>query len=441
MTQEVLQNDKYFGVSDIEAMRAELFPNATDISTTEDQMLNGLKKMIAEKDIDIDTSDTVSLFSDPDEPVQVPKAGKKSSNLTSRFSTSLKTLKKNANWSELRQRTLCHTCGESPEEPWVTSCLHLYCKECLTNLAYEASELDQDQTACHQCGSIFTESQPCEGMKELEVRDLSASVFQGDKDKVPEKKKFKLTMKYVDSKEYGLVPSTKTLAVKAQLEKWIRDDPERKIIVFTEWFMVMHVLSKICQEEGWKCCHYNGKLSYKAREESLNAFRDPRSGVKVLIASLKCGGTGMNPSLHSSFSWLISREGLNLTAANKVLCLDLWFNACIEQQGKILAGLSIVQMLTVQAFARVHRIGQKEETYITRFVVEDTVDQRLMKMQEDKKEIISTAMDDRSILANLTLPELLKLFGPVAYDENSKPFILVDDEHPISSNQGEDSAN
>ena len=48
-------------------------------------------------------------------------------------------------------------------------------------------------------------------------------------------------------------------------------------------------------------------------------------------------------------------------------------------------------------------------------------------MQEEKKEVISAAMDDRSVMANLTLPELLKLFGPVAYDENSKPFILVDE--------------
>lgn len=59
--------------------------------------------------------------------------------------------------------------------------------------------------------------------------------------------------------------------------------------------------------------------------------------------------------------------------------------------------------------------------------MEDTVDDRLLEMQEEKKEVISKAMDDRSVMANLTLPELLKLFGPVAYDENSKPFILVDE--------------
>ncbi len=80
------------------------------------------------------------------------------------------------------------------------------------------------------------------------------------------------------------------------------------------------------------------------------------------------------------------------------------------------------------------RVGQNQETYITRCVVEDTVDERLVEMQEEKSKVISTAMDDRSIMAQLTLPELLKLFGPVAYDENSKPFILVEDVDDKRSN-------
>jgi len=82
----------------------------------------------------------------------------------------------------------------------------------------------------------------------------------------------------------------------------------------------------------------------------------------------------------------------------------------------------------------VFRVGQNQETYITRCVVEDTVDERLVEMQEEKSKVISTAMDDRSIMAQLTLPELLKLFGPVAYDENSKPFILVEDVDDKRSN-------
>ena len=299
MVQEVLQ--KELSIEDVEAARKELLPIITDTTSPENQMLRGLKKMVAEKEQDIDVSDTVPLYSNPDEAVTVPKAGKKSSNLVSRFSKVLREMKRNSKWSELRERTLCHMCGEPPEEPIVTSCFHVYCKDCLGSLAYEASQSDLDETPCRKCGTKFSESQPCEGLKELEIRDLSASVFQGDKDKAPVKKKFKLTMNYVDSKEYGVVLSTKMLAVKAQLEEWIREDPDRKIIVFTEWLMIMHVVSRICQTEGWTCCHYNGKQSHRARDQSLNAFRDPKSEVKILIASLKCGGTGKKSTLCSIF--------------------------------------------------------------------------------------------------------------------------------------------
>ena len=48
-------------------------------------------------------------------------------------------------------------------------------------------------------------------------------------------------------------------------------------------------------------------------------------------------------------------------------------------------------------------------------------------MQKEKKLIIEGVMDDRTVLSKLTIDDLMKLFGPVAYDENSKPFILVDD--------------
>ncbi len=302
MVQEVLQKELQIG--DIEAVRRGLLPTTTDDHQLENQMLTGLERMISEKEKDIDPSDAAPLLSNPDKTAKVPKPGKKSSNLIPRFSKALKEMKKHSRWSELRESTLCQKCGEPPEEPLVTSCLHLYCKECLANLAYEASELDLDETACYKCQAIFTESQPCEGLKELEIPDLSASIFQSDKDKTPVKKKFKLTMKYVDSKEYGIVLSTKTLAIKHQLEEWITEDPHRKIIVFTEWYMIMHIMSRICQQEGWKCCHYNGKISHKARDQSLNAFRNPSSEEKILIASLKCGGTGKKSNLHSIFSYL-----------------------------------------------------------------------------------------------------------------------------------------
>lgn len=62
------------------------------------------------------------------------------------------------------------------------------------------------------------------------------------------------------------------------------------------------------------------------------------------------------------------------------------------------------------------------------------MDERLIAMQEAKKEIIRGAMDDRSVMKQLSLSDLLQLFGPVAYKENNQPFILVDDDAKIYRN-------
>ena len=131
---------------------------------------------------------------------------------------------------------------------------------------------------------------------------------------------------------------------------------------------------------------------------------------------------------HSTFSrHLTAHTGLNLTVASKVICVDLWFNSGVEQQGMVAILECLDHMLIMEAFCRVHRIGQKSETSITRFMVKNTVDEKLIAMQEEKNKIIGTAIDDNTVLSKLSLEELMKLFGNVAYDINSKPFILVED--------------
>lgn len=65
--------------------------------------------------------------------------------------------------------------------------------------------------------------------------------------------------------------------------------------------------------------------------------------------------------------------------AQKVISIDPWWNYAVEQQ----------------AFGRVFRLGQKSETAMTRFVVENTVDQRIVEMQERKKEKIGRVMDGK----------------------------------------------
>lgn len=91
---------------------------------------------------------------------------------------------------------------------------------------------------CPKCGEVYIEAASCKRIKkDLEIVDLSATVFQGKKDVKETMPKFNLTMDFVDSNA-GLILSTKTIAVKKQLQDWMNDDSGRKIIVFTEWLMM-----------------------------------------------------------------------------------------------------------------------------------------------------------------------------------------------------------
>ncbi|KAI4269525.1 MAG: hypothetical protein LQ337_007231 [Flavoplaca oasis] len=183
---------------------------------------------------------------------------------------------------------------------------------------------------------------------------------------------------------------------------------------------------------------FNGRMSQTERDKALVDFEKDNSS-KIMIASLKAGGVG-----------------LNLTMASKVICVDLWWNSSVEQQGQppfptpftpllvsypILPSrlqppcLTTCQILNLTpAFGRVFRIGQDSETFITRFVARNTVDDKLQQMQEAKAKAVGHAIDDETMLKALGLRELLGLFGQVdAGSDGEHPFIVVDDEGEFDS--------
>ncbi len=93
----------------------------------------------------------------------------------------------------------------------------------------------------------------------------------------------------------------------------------------------MKVLERMCQQQKWGHCkvsshhptyavgylipQYDGNMNITARDKVIENFRT-QTDLKVMIASLKCGGVG-----------------LNLTMASRVICVDLWWNDSVEQQG------------------------------------------------------------------------------------------------------------
>lgn len=338
--------------------------------------------------------DDEQLESEPPPTVSNDDHPEPSEGLLRRFQKYLRSLFTNLETTEYSKRSTCSRCGAPPEDPYLTSCMHVYCHECILVVANQAAETNEEGARCLECNTVYTSTMPCVGVKELNY-DMGTGF--GNDDTGPKRKRHrppKDLLKWIRKTEGGTLPSTKSTAVMEQIEEWLTKEPDKKIIVFSQWHMMMQIVVQDCIAHKWGYCTYHGAMTNKQRDKAIEEFGS-KPEIKIMVASLKCGGLG-----------------LNLTMASKIICIDLWFNSYIEQQ----------------AFCRIFRIGQESETYINRYVLKGTVDERLIALQERKKKLIGRALGDTEAFKHFTAEDLMRLFGTVRYDANSRPFIVVEDE-------------
>ncbi|CAN6242632.1 unnamed protein product [Urochloa humidicola] len=138
---------------------------------------------------------------------------------------------------------------------------------------------------------------------------------------------------------------------------------KEKSIVFSQFTSFFDLLEIPFNHKGIKFLRYDGKLSQKHKEKVLKEFSESQDKL-VLLMSLKAGGVG-----------------LNLTAASNVFLMDPWWNPAVEEQ----------------AIMRIHRIGQKRPVQVRRFIVKDTVEERMQQVQVRKQRMISGALTDEEV--------------------------------------------
>ncbi|KAI9768311.1 MAG: hypothetical protein M1840_004919 [Geoglossum simile] len=360
------------------------------LDNTQIEMLEQLRKLLLER------RNPCWSHSDPLPSSEETSGG--AADLAGQFALCLRKLKAKKRWEELKDRKLCQECHGVPENAMVTDCMHVYCKECLTSLSETAAHSGLPHTACRKCGLFFGQCGSCEGLPEL-GGDISTAKRRGRGQKV--EPSMTESLEFVEA--HGrILSSAKIQAAKAQIFEWRNDAPKDKIIIFTQFRMIMAIFARICAQEGWGFCEYNGGMSHQERSKSLENFRDD-SQKTILIASLKCGGVG-----------------LNLTMASRVISIDLWWNSSVEDQ----------------AFCRVFRLGQERETHVKRFIVSNTIDQRLMEMQALKKTQIVAALGDGGASGKLTPRELISLFGKLVKGEDGTELIAEEDEDTESEDIG-----
>lgn len=140
---------------------------------------------------------------------------------------------------------------------------------------------------------------------------------------------------------------------------------------------MLDLVDLICEDSGHETVRYTGGASLKQREEALKRFKHD-TDCNIMLTSLRAGGVG-----------------LNLTQANLVISVDMWWNAAVEHQ----------------AFDRVHRLGQTKEVIVRRLVVKETVEQRIRELQERKLKVADAAMGEGlGRVTRLGMRELMGLF-------------------------------
>lgn len=148
-----------------------------------------------------------------------------------------------------------------------------------------------------------------------------------------------------------------------------------KALVFSQWTSLLDLVEPHLRAQGLKFTRLDGSTS--DRGSVVRAFQDDPS-VSVMLLSLKAGGTG-----------------LNLTAADHVFLLDPWWNPAAEDQ----------------AADRAHRIGQERPVFVHRLVAENTVEERILVLQEKKRMLSAVATDGAAQAASITRADLLALLA------------------------------
>ncbi|KAK7246560.1 hypothetical protein RIF29_41429 [Crotalaria pallida] len=313
---------------------------------------------------------------------------------------------------------LCAICNDSPEDAVVSVCGHVFCNQCIcehltgddnqcpatkckTRLkmssVFSKATLNSslsDQASENLPGSSGTEvgefepcsqTEPCDSAKikaALEVL-LSLSKLQchtSKKDSVQcisgESTECLGDSSGAESgKSSDDFPETQNVSGKADSV----GDVGEKAIVFSQWTRMLDLLEACLKNSSIQYRRLDGTMSVIARDRAVKDF-NTLPEVSVMIMSLKAASLG-----------------LNMVAACHVLMLDLWWNPTTEDQ----------------AIDRAHRIGQTRPVKVVRLTVKDTVEDRILALQQKKRKMVASAFGEDGTggrQSRLTVDDLKYLF-------------------------------
>ncbi|CBI35366.3 unnamed protein product, partial [Vitis vinifera] len=269
----------------------------------------------------------------------------------------------------LETSAICRVCNDPPEDAVVTMCGHVFCYQCVSEY------LTGDDNTCpaleckEQLGAdvVFSKATLISCISDELDGSLSNSSQSAEKS-------INLQNEY---------SSSKIRAALEILQSHSYSNPETegpiKAIVFSQWTSMLDLVEMSMNHSCIQYRRLDGTMSLASRDRAVKDFNtDPE--VTVMLMSLKAGNLG-----------------LNMVAASLVILLDLWWNPTTEDQ----------------AVDRAHRIGQTRPVTVSRITIKDTVEDRILALQEDKRKMVASAFGEDQTggsATRLTVEDLKYLF-------------------------------
>ena len=170
-----------------------------------------------------------------------------------------------------------------------------------------------------------------------------------------------------------LGPSAKLKLLFKTLEQLV--EAGHRTLIFSQWPSLLKLVQAGLRERKMEWLYLDGSTT--KRQALVERWNEP-TGPPVFLISLKAGGSG-----------------LNLTGADCVVHLDPWWNPAVESQ----------------ATDRAHRIGQTRPVMVYKFVARDTVEEKILELQDRKRQLMEAAVDaDRMLVDTLTREDLEAVF-------------------------------
>ena len=149
-----------------------------------------------------------------------------------------------------------------------------------------------------------------------------------------------------------------------------------RVLIFSQFRGMLDLIEQELQSLEMESFKITGSTPAKDRQEMTTAFNDGQKDA--FLISLKAGGVG-----------------LNLTGADTVILVDLWWNPAVE----------------AQAIGRAHRMGQERNVEVYRLITRGTIEEKIQELQESKKNLISTILDGTESRSSLTLADIREILG------------------------------